>query len=99
MPIVNLKYWLVTGFIIFFSSAFASEKTDSLLRLLDAQIRQRDNFVEKKIERIGALKNQLAATREVERYDLYVKICDEYKKFIYDSATIYARKMQNEAYR
>ena len=99
MAYVTSRYGLVAGLMILFSSACAAEKTDSLLRSLDDVIRQREQFVTKKIERILALKSELSTTSEENRYDLYVRICDEYKKFIYDSATIYARKLQDEAYR
>jgi len=99
MTYVTRRYCLAAALLIFFTSSFAGDRTDSLLRSLDELISQRDQYVAKKIERIHALKNELAATREDKRYDIYVRICDEYKKFIYDSATIYARALQEEAYR
>ena len=99
MAHVILRFWLTAALIMFSFSLFAVEKTDSLLRSLDAVIRQREQYVEKKTERIVALKAALAGAREERRYELYVKICNEYKTFIYDSASIYARKLQEESYR
>ncbi|HEY5918260.1 MAG TPA: DUF6377 domain-containing protein [Chryseolinea sp.] len=94
-----LRFWLAAGLMIFSFSVFAEEETDSLLNSLDAVIRQREQYVSKKTERIVALKAALAGAGEGKRYDLYVKICNEYKTFIYDSASIYVRKLQDEAYR
>ena len=96
---VTLRYWLASVLLMLFSPAFASEETDSLLSSLDALISKREQYVEKKVDRIADLKSELATTDEDKRYDLYARICDEYKKFIYDSAIIYARKLQEEAYR
>jgi len=94
-----IRFWLLASLLICSASIFAGPGTDSLLRSLDNTISHRAEYVKKKTDRIAALKASLATTRPEHRYDLYVKICDEYKTFIYDSASIYARKLQDEAYR
>lgn len=76
----------------------ARSGVDSLLLKLDEVIANCEVYVQEKVERINDLKAKIEHTPAGKRYDLYADICDEYKKFIYDSAFIYARKLQQEAY-
>lgn len=80
------------------TTVFASPATDSLLSKLDAYVAGREQFEKEKVSRIEGLKAELRNSR-ADKYYLYFRIYDEYKTFIYDSAFIYARKMQREAYR
>jgi len=94
-----MRLWLVIGILGCSASVFAGPDPDSIFRKLDGVIRHRDEYVQQKAARIEALKAELMRSRDEKRYDLYVKICDEYKTFIYDSASKYVRKLQEEAYR
>jgi tetratricopeptide (TPR) repeat protein len=87
------------GLLLYTTPLFANPETDSLLRELDRYLLQRDQRVSEKIERIAFLKAQIPQASSDNRFYLYFKIYDEYKTFIYDSAFIYARKLQQEAYR
>jgi tetratricopeptide (TPR) repeat protein len=77
---------------------FAQHSTDSLLRELNATIERRNVYLSQKFSKIEELKNAVRHLKAIERFDQYVKIYDEYKSFIYDSAFRYARKMQHAAY-
>jgi len=94
-----MRLWIVFVLLTCCSAVFAESTPDSLLRKLDDVIAHRKEFVQQKIARINELKVQLANSRPDRRYYVYAKICDEYKTFIYDSAFIYVRKLQQEAYR
>src|SRR5688572_2369552 len=94
-----MRLWIVIGLLGCFSSVFADSAPDSLLRKLDEVIGRRQEFVQQKISRINEIKAQLTQSRTEKRYYLLAEICDEYKTFIYDSAFIYVRKLQQEAYR
>lgn len=73
-----------------------AQHTDSLLNLLVTEMKSKDTFVRARIERINALRNQLSfrnTTHEQDRFDLYNALFLENRKFIYDSAFKYARKL------
>src|SRR5690349_23912758 len=99
MGMAPMRLWIVIGLLGCFSSVFAEPEPDSLLLKLDEVIGHRQEYVLQKMSRINELKAQLVNSRAEIRYYLYAQICDEYKTFIYDSAFIYVRKLQQEAYR
>jgi hypothetical protein len=99
MKVKTSRYGFLCALVFVCSVAHGSQKTDSLLRSLDQLISQRENFVRQKTDRIEALKASFATAAESERYELLVKLAEEYKTFIYDSASVYVRKLQAEAYR
>lgn len=93
-----MRVRIVTVLIIMLSSiAQAQNRRDSLLLQLDKTINDRGTIDKAKIDRINTLKSRVSAIPKGQRYDLYSAICDEYKKFVYDSASIYVRKLQEEA--
>ena len=72
---------------------------DSLIRKLDEVLAQRNQYVQQKQERINKLKSAVLQAPESEKFSLYASISSEYEKFVYDSASVYIRKMQEAAYR
>lgn len=91
-----LLFTLVSG-----ARAWSQSNTDSLLQALHQAIEKKGVYVQAKLERIQRLKNQLPeihlATPE-EQFDLYMKLCQEYQVFIYDSAFTYAKKLSHVSY-
>ncbi|HTJ49206.1 MAG TPA: DUF6377 domain-containing protein [Cyclobacteriaceae bacterium] len=79
--------------------AFSMSNTDSLLNQLNVAIENRDTYLKEKLSRIEKLKLDAQQLKEADRFDLYLKIYDEYKSFIYDSAFRYANKLQEIAYK
>ncbi|HEY3406209.1 MAG TPA: DUF6377 domain-containing protein [Ohtaekwangia sp.] len=84
-------------FLVLGLSAFASDR-DSLLLSLNETIANKETFVKAKLERIQKYRRQLTHSDPVKRFELYSKLYEEYKTFIYDSAFIYARKLQAFSY-
>lgn len=78
-------------------SAAAQPDTDSLIRALNALLDHKEDFVRAKEQKIAGYKERLS--RAADPFGLYYKIYDQYKTFIYDSGFVYARKLQEEAYR
>src|SRR6218665_3015744 len=72
---------------------------DSLIRALDKVLAQRNQYVEQKLERISRLKQAVVRAPEGEKFALYARISSEYEKFVYDSASVYIRRMQEAASR
>jgi hypothetical protein len=81
-----------------FSITFAKSGADSLLNQLNVTLEKRNTFLNEKLQRIELLKQNVRGAQPNDRFDLYLKIYDEYKSFIYDSAFRYARKLQDIAY-
>jgi len=82
--------------------ASSQSNIDSLLRELTTSIKKKDDYVQVKLDRIQALKNQLHSNRNIateEEFELYNKLFHEYKVFIYDSAFKYARKLSETSYK
>ena len=85
-----------------------SQDRDSLLNRLVAEMKKSDTFVNARIERINALRKQLSFRKtgsNEDRFKLYNALFLENRKFIYDSAFKYGRKLieaaheQNDAHR
>ena len=80
----------------------AQSNVDSLLRELTTSIKKKDGYIQVKLHRIQALKNQLLSRPNIateEQFELYNKLFHEYKVFIYDSAFKYARKLSETSYK
>lgn len=92
-----MRAWIALLFLSWSLTATSQGRTDSLLQELDHAISRRGNFDRAKIARIDSLKEKLASVPAGQRYKLYSAISDEYKKFVYDSASVYVRKLQQEA--
>ncbi|WP_347158824.1 DUF6377 domain-containing protein [Pontibacter chitinilyticus] len=74
--------------------------SDSLLNELSRTLESKEIYSSQKEERIDKLKQQLLDQEnlsEVEQFNLYNKLYDEYKSFQYDSAFNYALKLQRSA--
>ncbi len=76
---------------------FAQPRTDSLLHQLNVAIDNRAVYLGDKLARIEKYKQEAEKVSEVQRYSYELKIYEEYKSFIYDSAFLYANKLQRIA--
>jgi hypothetical protein len=92
-----MRYFFTLIALIIIVSSARAQSTDSLLNELNATLERKEEFIQARLKRIQDYKARIANTSE--RFYLYNKIYEEYKTFIYDSAFIYARKLQLEAYR
>jgi tetratricopeptide (TPR) repeat protein len=92
-----MRYFFTLIALIIIVSCTNAQSADSLLKELDATLERKDEFIQARLKRIQDYKARIANTAE--RFYLYNKVYDEYKTFIYDSAFVYARKLQLEAYR
>jgi hypothetical protein len=81
------------------SFVFADTEIGKSLRALDDVVANRQDYVDKRNERIARLQAELKNAVPASRYTIYFKLYEEYKTFIYDSAFTYASKLQDEAYR
>lgn len=92
--------------VLSFSSQSASKEIDSLLRVLDEAISQRDMYTQHKEESLRQLKNKLSKETSLEaQYHINDEIISEYQSFKCDSALIYvnrnteiAKAINNEEY-
>lgn len=87
---------LIIPFLLFFHSAFANKNYDSLLYKLNDILDKKKDFDDEKTVRINKLENYLShsGSNLNTRYDLYLKLYDEYKSFNYNKAFSYAQKLQ-----
>jgi hypothetical protein len=94
-----MRFFLTIGFSIVVSLGYANAAPDidSLLQQLNTTIDKRDIFLKEKLARIEGYKQKLGKVDSVQQYAVYNAIYEEYKSFIYDSAFIYARKLQHLA--
>ncbi len=82
------------------TTAWAQSKTDSLLAELDRAIETSARYDEAKVQSIQQLKQsagKVLATDLPARFNIYLRLYDEYKIFHYDSAYNYARQLQQTA--
>lgn len=78
---------------LFFSSAWSSEETDSLLRVLDKVILERPVYQQKKQREIDSLKLVLKrVVTDEEQYIVYARLYSRYNTFRMDSALWAAKK-------
>jgi hypothetical protein len=92
-----MRYFFTLIALIIIVSSSRAQATDSLLNELDATLERKEEFIQARLNRIQDYKARVGNSSE--RFYLYNKIYEEYKTFIYDSAFVYARKLQLEAYR
>jgi tetratricopeptide (TPR) repeat protein len=77
----------------------AQKRIDSLLVELDKHIEKREQYLSEKLKKIQQLKELAqSATSSKEQFSILVRVYDQYKTLNYDSAFVYARKVQNLAY-
>lgn len=81
------------------ASSFARENrlsSDSLLQAVVTAIQQKDVYVKQRLHRIEALRHSLSATPRsnlIQRFNVSNALYYEYRKFIYDSAFAYAKRL------
>jgi uncharacterized membrane protein len=83
--------------IVLLSNLLHAQSTENLLEQLDAEIGKRPVYVDEKVQRINGLKSGLLHAGNQQRYNGYLRIYDEYKTFIYDSAFLYAIRLRDAA--
>jgi hypothetical protein len=93
------KRQLLLFFLICISfSGFSQSKSDSLLNELNNVLQKKDVYIEKKQERIAALRaKSLSAGNLRARFLVYQALYEEYKTFSYDSSYSYAKKLSQTA--
>ena len=97
MKLVKLCF-LIHCCICFFVTANAQTKTDSLLTELNTAIGNKDVFINKKLQAITRLRQQLPACKTPQqKYAVYSLLHEQYKLFSYDSSYNYAKKLQTIA--
>lgn len=86
------------AFLLVACAGFSQPKTDNLLSQLDVEINKRPQYVGAKLKRIEDLKTTALNTDAGSKFTAYSQVYSEYKSFIYDSAFLYARKLQELAH-
>lgn len=93
----NIAFFLLAFFPLL---AFAGTDTDKLLHELDAVIKNRSVYGEKKEAHISGLKKLLAgSSSDEQRYGFCGKLFDEYRAYNTDSSYVYAKRKQELAAR
>jgi tetratricopeptide (TPR) repeat protein len=80
-------------------TAFSQSGNDSLLNVLNYTIDHREEYVQNKLARIDEYKSRVFVSKGENLFNTYQSIYNEYKSFIYDSAFVYAVRLQQSAYR
>jgi DNA-binding CsgD family transcriptional regulator/tetratricopeptide (TPR) repeat protein len=95
-----MRPWTILVIVLFTCQlAYAQSAGDPLIHQLDSVISKRQSYTDKKNERINLYKSRMAQLKGDARFDLVKDIYNEYKSFVYDSAAVYAAKLQELAYR
>jgi len=95
---VGMKLFLIAVLcLVSCRSVFSQPAIDSLLEQLDIEIGKREFYAAEKTQRIIRQKGQLVNASLRARYLICSDLYEEYKSFIYDSAFLYARKLQGIA--
>ncbi len=96
------KYLVLAVFLFCIKPLFATEDHKNLFIELDSAIMQQQRFLDDRIKRIEFLKSMLNASSEREQdnynYNIYDKLFQEYRSFIYDSAFKYANILLETSY-
>lgn len=86
--------------LLYNSVSFASPHTDSLIDELNQAIKDAEIYDNNKLKEISKLKslvNESSKSDLSTRYDIHLKLYEEYKYYNYDSALTYAQKLQQYA--
>ncbi|EHQ30629.1 DUF6377 domain-containing protein [Mucilaginibacter paludis] len=93
-----MRSFLLFAFLILFSfPAFSSVKTDSLLEQLKNEFSRKHIYDQRKEQVIQSLKaslNKIPKNNLVAQFDKCSQLYDEYKSYQYDSAYVFATKLQ-----
>lgn len=92
-----MRLILLAGILFVVSSSHAQSRTDSLLNELSTTIENKDQYIQQKLERISRYKQQIHGSEDKIFYT-QLKVYNEYKTFIYDSAFACALKLQRAAH-
>ncbi len=79
-------------------SGYNQKYTPALLNRLDSVIAAVPQYDQDKIKKINALHGELLQNPGLPLFDHYLELYKEYYIFNYDSAYIYARRMQQMAF-
>ena len=96
-----MKFLIFPVFLFVFSGTFcqsnsSAEQYDALLNKLRNELARKKEYDGAKLVRIEGLEKQLNATDDLNfRYEVYLKLYEEYKSFNFTQAFNYARKLQN----
>lgn len=95
---IALKGFLLLCLALFAFSAFADSKTDSLFDALKLEFNKKAQYDNAKEARIQHLKNALVHTPAGNlkgQFNICDQLYEEYKSYQYDSAYVYANKLQD----
>lgn len=84
------------------SFAYCEQEMDGLLNELNKAINESPQYDSKKLGAIESLRqtlHEINPDQLTARFDIYLKLYEEYKVFNYDSAFVYTGKLQEMAYR
>ncbi len=94
--------FIVLLFVLYSNVATFAQQNDSILSVLDKELRIQQFYVDKKYDKITQLKESvernLLKDNRRNLYGTYLKLFNEYKSFKYDSAYLYVEKAKNIAY-
>ncbi|MES2276695.1 MAG: DUF6377 domain-containing protein [Bacteroidota bacterium] len=93
-----MKGFLFTCFLFLSLAAFSNSKTDSLFDELKLEFNKKNSYDNGKEIRIQHLKSTLIhipSANLKSQFDICNKLYDEYKSYQYDSAYVYANKLQD----
>jgi hypothetical protein len=76
---------------------FSQTYTSALLGQLDSAITESPRYDQEKLKKIALVHSELLEYPNISRYEYYLGLYKEYYIFNYDSAYIYARRMQQAA--
>jgi tetratricopeptide (TPR) repeat protein len=93
-----MRLAFLLGFVFCVTSAFSQTETDSLLNELSNTIEHKEEYIQAKLNRIDKFKKQVRGNSD-QMFYAQLKVYNEYRTFIYDSAFDYARKLQRAAYK
>lgn len=91
------RMFLMFPFFLMFHFTFATPGYDTLLNRLNNILDKKDVFDTQKIQRIDSLKKLLNEDENSNlnlKYNIYLRLYNEYKSFNYDQAFNYAQKLQ-----
>ncbi|RAW00627.1 DUF6377 domain-containing protein [Pseudochryseolinea flava] len=94
-----MRLLFLLTFLFVYATAFTQTDNDRLLHELDKTLEKKSEYVREKQNRIDGIKRSLSQLQGGNVFPVYLKLYEEYKTFIYDSAFLYARKLQEVAYR
>jgi len=97
-----MRFLSIIIFVLIIQSAFSQPRLDSLADVLKKEIKQRDVYVNRKIDRIDNLRSRIPHAIESgleSQFNIYNELYHEYKTFIYDSAFRYSQKLIETSYK